>query len=131
MIYIRIRKQDDGLLLRACGHAGAAPAGQDIVCAGVSMLLYGFIAYLKTLPPIATAEENGEFPHLELSEGDGFMSIVTRGLGGMDLMGLRVTEAGLRLMELAYPAYVRLDAEGGTSETSDTNAEKEKGEGYE
>ena len=131
MICIRVLRRDEGLEISAVGHAGQAPRGEDIVCAGVSALLYGFVAYLETLPPIATAEENGEFPHLELSEGDGFMSIVTHGLGGKDLMGLRVTEAGLRLMELAYPAYVRLDAEGGTSETSDTNAEKEKGEGYE
>lgn len=34
-----IEIQFDGLTVRARGHAGFAPRGQDIVCAGVSTLL--------------------------------------------------------------------------------------------
>lgn len=106
MIRIRVLERDDGLEISAVGHAGIAPRGQDIVCAGVSALLYGFIAYLETLSPIATAEEGGEVPHLACSEGEGLLRIKTRGLGGADLQGWRVTAAGLRLVASAYPGSV-------------------------
>ncbi len=108
MIRIRVRRQGDGMSLLAVGHAGQAPRGQDTVCAGVSALLYGFVAYLESLPPIATAEDKGSTPHLECSEDDGFLRVVTRGLGGADILGWRVTEAGLRLIRSAYPACVEL-----------------------
>ena len=108
MIYIRFLERDGGLEISAVGHAGQAPRGQDIVCAGVSALLYGFIAYLETLPPIATAEEGEGKPHLECSEGDGLLRVRTRGLGGADILGWRVTAAGLRLVEAAYPTCVAL-----------------------
>ncbi len=108
MIYIRVLERDDGLEITAVGHAGQGPRGRDIVCAGVSALLYGFIAYLEALPPIATAEEGGEEPHLECSEGEGLLRVTTRGLGGADTRGWRVTAAGLRLVEAAYPTCVTL-----------------------
>ena len=108
MICIRVLRRDGGLELTAVGHAEQAPRGEDIVCAGVSALLYGFIAYLETLPPIATAEEGGEVPHLVCSEGEGLLRVKTRGLGGADLRGWEVTAAGLRLIESAWPACVAL-----------------------
>ncbi len=108
MIRIRVLRRDDGLEITAVGHAEQAPRGQDIVCAGVSALLYGFIAYLETLPPTATAEGGGELPHLECSEGEGLLRVKTRGLGGADILGWAVTAAGLRLIEAALPACVTL-----------------------
>ena len=108
MIRIRVLRRDGGLEITAVGHAEQAPRGQDIVCAGVSALLYGFIAYLETLPPIATAEASGEVPHLTCSEGEGLLRVKTRGLGGADTLGWAVTAAGLRLIQTAYPACVAL-----------------------
>ncbi len=108
MIDIRVLRRGDGLELIALGHAGQAPRGQDLVCAGVSALLYGFIAYLETLPPIASAEEGGDSPHLSCSEGEGLLRVTTRGLGGADIHGWRVTAAGLELIRAAYPACVTL-----------------------
>ena len=112
MIWIRVTRRADGLELMAKGHAGYAPRGQDVVCAGVSALLYGFVAYLEGLSPIATAENlsaDRDFPHLEVSEGDGELRIKTCGLGGRDTTGLSVVEAGLRLIADCFPAYVTLD----------------------
>ena len=112
MIRIRVTRRDGGMELKAHGHAGYAPHGQDIVCAGVSALLYGFVAYLEGLSPIATAEASslgGEAPHREVSEGDGELRVVTRGLGGRDVAGFDVTLAGLSLIAACYPAFVTLD----------------------
>lgn len=114
MIHIQITQDESGLELFAAGHAGYAPQGQDIVCAGVSALLYGFVAYLEALPPIATAGEpvsEGDHPHLEVREGDGYLWVCTHGLGGRDTDGFAVTEAGLRLLASAYPACVMLERE--------------------
>jgi uncharacterized protein YsxB (DUF464 family) len=112
MIRVQVTVGRDGLTLSAVGHAGFAPRGQDVVCAGVSALLYGFVAYLEGLSPIATAEASslgGEAPHLEVSEGDGELRVVTRGLGGRDVAGFDVTLAGLSLIAACYPAFVTLD----------------------
>lgn len=112
MIWVQVTLGRDGLTLSAVGHAGYAPRGQDVVCAGVSALLYGFVAYLEGLAPIATAgasSEGGGSPHLEVSEGDGRLTVKTRGLGGRDTDGFGVTEAGLRLIAACYPALVTLN----------------------
>ena len=110
MIRIRITRWDSGLEIFAEGHAEYAPAGHDIVCAGVSALLYGFVAYLEGLPPIATAEASGEeTPQLEVEEGDGFLRVRTCGMGGKDLDGVAVIRAGLGLIASCYPTFVTVD----------------------
>ena len=110
MICIRITEREDGLELFAHGHAGYAPRGQDVVCAGVSALLYGFIAYLEGLLSIATAEAlDGTSPRLQVREGDGSLWVETHGLSGRDLDGLGGTLAGLRLITACYPAFVMLE----------------------
>ena len=92
--------------LSAVGHASYAPRGQDIVCAGVSALLYGFVAYLEGLSPIAT---EGGTPHLQVTESEGGLWVRTHGLGGKDIRGWEVTEAGLSRIALAYPACVAVE----------------------
>ena len=110
MICIRMTKREDGVELSAHGHAGYAPRGQDVVCAGVSALLYGFVAYLEGLSPIATAEPpDGASPHLEVEEGDGLLTVRTFGMGGKDLDGAAVIQAGLGLIASCYPTFVTLD----------------------
>ncbi|MBP3667851.1 MAG: ribosomal-processing cysteine protease Prp [Clostridia bacterium] len=112
MIRVQVTLGRDGLALSAVGHAGYAPRGQDVVCAGVSALLYGFVAYLEGLSSIATAGaflQDGGAPHLEVSEGDGELRVRTRGLGRRDIQGFGVTEAGLRLIAACYPTLVTLD----------------------
>ena len=110
MICIRMTEREDGLELSAHGHAGYAPRGQDVVCAGVSALIYGFIAYLEGLLPIATekAARDGT-PRLEVADKDGILWVRTYGMGGADIMGLAVIRAGLGLIASAYPSFVMLD----------------------
>ena len=103
MICISVKKTTDGMVVRADGHAGMAQQGFDPVCAGVSALLYGFLAYLEGLSPV----EKSESPHLECREADGHLSIATHGLGGADLRGWDVTAAGLALIQAVFPACVQ------------------------
>ena len=111
MICIRITECEDGVELSAHGHAGYAPRGQDVVCAGVSALLYGFISYLEGLLPIATekAARDGT-PRLEVEDKDDVLWVRTYGMEGADTAGLAVIRAGLGLIASCYPSFVMLDA---------------------
>ena len=112
MIRIRVARRTDGMELTAVGHAEYASRGRDVVCAGISALLYGFVAYLEGLSPLATVEsrtDDGEYPHLEVTEGDGVLRVRTRSLGSRDWDGFAVTEAGLCLIAAAYPDFVTLE----------------------
>ena len=44
-------RQTQHLLIEASGHAGGAPAGQNLICAAVSILLWGFASEVAALPP--------------------------------------------------------------------------------
>ena len=107
MIKIHAFLSKDGMTVSAAGHAGMGPQGSDIVCAGVSALLYGFAAYLENVVP-GGAEA---LSRLEYSEGDGALRLETRGLEGADLRGWEVVSRGLRLIEETYPSCVRLSDE--------------------
>lgn len=106
MIRIRVTRSADGLDLVAVGHAGYGARGEDPVCAGVSALLYGFVAYLEETLPIATA---GDRPSpLAWADGDGWLRVQTHGMGGKASEAWAVVAAGLRLIAAAYPAHVQL-----------------------
>jgi uncharacterized protein YsxB (DUF464 family) len=112
MIRVRITEGEEGCILSATGHAGYAPYGQDIVCAGVSALLYGLVSYLRASLPIATAGESygaGERSSLRVQEGDGMLAVEVNAPRPLCREALDVTVAGLGMMAAAYPAYVILE----------------------
>ena len=47
MTHIHYHRDESGHRLHITGHAGYAPRGQDIVCAGISALAYGLLEYLR------------------------------------------------------------------------------------
>lgn len=65
MITVKIAKGRCKYKIRADGHAGYGKAGQDIVCAGVSSLLYALGAGMESLPIMH--EINTENVHMEYS----------------------------------------------------------------
>lgn len=101
MIHIQILEDGEDMEIEARGHAGVAAYGSDPVCAGVSALLFGYLAYAKSLLP----ETGGS---VEAEEGEGFLKILHRGLGVCGRQGWRAVEAGLRLIAETYPGAVRL-----------------------
>lgn len=106
MIHIQVKRYQDGLEIHAVGHAEYAPRGKDVVCAGVSALLYGFVAYLKTLLSVATAKGEacgGELLQCKGYERDGELWVRTRGEVSRITEGFAVVEAGIRLLAKTYP----------------------------
>ena len=128
MIRIRAERCEDGLEISAVGHAGFDARGRDVVCAGVSALLFAYLHYLRTLSPSAAADET----ELTLQEGrdglggfvtpacgrvsslveyridEGHVWVRTHGMKGADEAAWAVTRAGLDLIVREYSAYVTI-----------------------
>ncbi|MBQ9161734.1 MAG: ribosomal-processing cysteine protease Prp [Clostridia bacterium] len=81
--------------IEACGHAGCAERGGDVICAGVSALLYGFLYYLS--------EKHGSSLVWHESDDSLFMCFPSE-----SAEALEVITASLRLMSDTYPEYVSL-----------------------
>lgn len=83
-------------VLEMDGHAGAAPCGQDIVCAAASMLAYALASRL---------DDMGRLTRREMEPG-------RVRIGWEDTREAReasaVVEAGFRLLADAYPDHVQL-----------------------
>lgn len=101
MIRIRMRRGEVGMELEAVGHAEHGAIGHDIVCAGVSALLYGLAAYLEGQ---AIRCPTGQ---LDRAEGAGRLYLRAMGLETEEV-AFAVTEAGLCLIAEAFPDAVHL-----------------------
>lgn len=99
MIRVRVRCGPGGAELTAQGHAGYAPAGQDIVCAAVSSVLYTLAGLL---------DANGELE--AFAQGEGSTRIAARGERG-ERGTKSVTRAAEILQGLAeqWPECLRVE----------------------
>ena len=84
----------DGAHVTVCGHAGHAPAGQDIVCAAVSALVYALAGYL---------EETGQAERVDIRKG----FAVIRGAGQCGA-ALALVRCGVAQLAQAYPGCVEI-----------------------
>ncbi len=98
MILIRATRTENALDIRADGHAGYAEAGRDIVCAGVSALLFGLLAYWRE-----------RLPRIQQEVGDGSLRLTVPAPTPDDLIAWAVTATGLALLAAYHPACVRLE----------------------
>ena len=63
------------------GHAGFAPAGQDIVCAAVSALVYALMGTLEQKDNIAALECRKGYVRVRARRDDPAFDVVRCGLG--------------------------------------------------
>ena len=102
---IRWHCDPEGMTLELRGHAGWAPHGQDLVCAGASMLVYALANRVKQL------EAEGALlrgPVLHLEPGNARIEAVPTPAAESDLRGaFHMTQSGLQLLERQYPGHVR------------------------
>ncbi len=103
MICINVWRRGKGIELLARGHAGYDVAGRDIVCAGVSALLYGFKGYLEEQSLLC---HRG---HVDCAQWNGGLWMRCRGFGGLDVRAWEVTREGLSLIAREYARYVRIE----------------------
>ena len=105
MTTVKYNRRDTTLSVK--GHAGYAKAGQDIVCAAVSML--GMTA-------AAAVQDNAAsfFPVISQSKKDNELRIACRPRGGSITSCRRVLDTiftGYEILSGQYPDYVRTEKE--------------------
>lgn len=88
----------DGVTMTAEGHAGYAPHGQDIVCAGVSALWYTMIAALRK----EEAKEEGKLTVTDSSIR--FEKLQGKGDAAQCIM--ETTYLGMRLLQTEYEGFL-------------------------
>ncbi len=100
MIRLTLHETDGQLTGFECaGHAGFAQAGQDIVCAAVSILTTTCANALESVAGVA--------PKVSTSDGEMILSI-PRDAGRDAQVILMAMRQGLRDLAEAYPRYFRL-----------------------
>ncbi len=92
MIEIHVEKHK----LTVTGHAGAAPKGEDLICAAVSILVHSLDAMLSTY---------GEDIKTELSEG----RYILEGIGTAEAaVAIEMALRGFELLQQHYPEYIKI-----------------------
>lgn len=104
MTIIHTLRREDGFSVWANGHAEYAKAGDDdIVCAGISALLFSVLSYLECL-----SEKTG-IGDLKYGWHEGDLIYHTEGFGGQDFFALDLLETGLKMLAERYPAHVKVN----------------------
>ena len=86
--------------LEAAGHAGYAPAGQDIVCAGVSTLMQALVSLLA-------GEENAHSDAFDEPDGPRLTVTAARPCTAWVEGAFELAKAGFALLAERYPDNVR------------------------
>ena len=102
-----IRVVFDGMTLTLQGHAGAAPHGQDLVCAAVSGLVY---ALAQRLTELDRQDAFSQPPVIRLSPGNARICVTPKGDYAGEVQAIfRLLQSGLRLLQQHYPAQIQLN----------------------
>lgn len=96
MVKITLRKRPY-LHLAAIGHAGAAPHGEDLVCAGISTLLCTLAAQLELAGCSSTARLEPGYADLRAERSRS------------SLAAFSFAETGLQMLAMQYPQYVCIE----------------------
>lgn len=100
---------DGGIGLTLTGHAGAAPRGEDLVCAGATTLAY------TAAQAVLVLHQEGKLrhrPEIDISEGRAVVSAVPGPNGKQELeQALRVVWLGLEMLQCNYPGCIRLEGD--------------------
>lgn len=103
MIIARYDRNGDTHILSVNGHAEYAEKGQDIVCAGVSAIVYALIGWLEN------NSEDTTFASIDESGGEIIVSC-----DGDDKTATAFYMAAIGIEQIAntYPAHVTIDIVG-------------------
>ena len=108
MTRVTVAPLGDGWWFECRGHAGYAPKGQDIVCAGVSALCMALLGRLETLHDegilrlVKCSAADGEACAEVRTDADAIKALITRHT-------FETVLAGFQALEEAYPEHVRVE----------------------
>ena len=114
MTIIRCRREGESHVLTLTGHAGYAPAGGDIVCAGISALAFALWGWLG---------QRGALE--EAAEGSGSLTLRFRADRESDV-ALSMALLGWQIIAETYPHHAEVDrAPGDRADKREQTAGKE------
>lgn len=106
--------QSGDIILRVEGHAGAGAKGQDVICAGASMLAYTLAQVLTFMYEEASLHKR---PQIKLEEGDTLITArPVEERYNECLHAFYVVQVGFALLARSYPQYVELISFGESEE---------------
>lgn len=99
--------KQSGFTLTLTGHAGAAEAGHDIICASASILAYTVAQEVKNME---RRHQLAEPPLIKMESGDAVIKFLPKNDAAYNdaLHTLYVIEVGYSLLAYNYPQYVEL-----------------------
>ncbi|MBR4079519.1 MAG: ribosomal-processing cysteine protease Prp [Christensenellaceae bacterium] len=107
MIIATFFKDRKEISLNVSGHAGAAKAGHDIICASASILAYTVAQEAKNMEK---RHQLAEPPYIRLNEGDTLITVkpVNDAAYADALHTFYVAQVGFQLLAYNHPQYVEL-----------------------
>lgn len=103
-------KDAGSISLRMSGHAGAAEAGKDIICAAASILAYTVAQAMQFMHEQGGLQEK---PRIQLSDGDAIIAAKPNPDSYAEaLHTFFVAQIGFHLLSHNYAQYVRLKSFG-------------------
>ena len=104
MITASWKEEGSTLTLRLHGHAGSAPAGADLICAGVTTLVY---ALAETVSNHAARGSLAEAPQIILSSGEALITATPKEEFHDTLQGaFQMAINGISLLATHYPDHI-------------------------
>lgn len=104
MVTVEFNRTGNRFALKMKGHAGAAPEGQDVVCAAVSILM--FTAAQASLD-LYTEKCLTRWPSFELEKGRSYVEAVARKDRAEAVeRTFRTVMTGMELLQTQYPQFV-------------------------
>lgn len=101
MVRVTCRHSEKAYAITALGHAGYSSQGNDIVCAGVSAIIYALLGFLNNAPD----KEKNLRAHAESGETCIFWS----GKSVEVEAAFQMAVIGLLQISSAYPEHIQVD----------------------
>ena len=102
MIRVRYRRNEFAHSILVAGHAGYSSEGNDIVCAGVSAVVYALLGFLHNVPD--------RKERLTASIDSGETMIFWRGVSEDITAAFHMAVIGLAQIARKYPDFVSVEA---------------------
>ena len=101
------KKRDGSIHMTLQGHAGAAPKGEDLVCASATMLAYTVAQAVKFMFEQGMLKKK---PKISIKEGNAaVIATPTEETYAEVLHTFWVAQCGVHVLARNYPQYVRLE----------------------
>lgn len=107
MIRAKFYTKNDSIHMSLKGHAGAAPIGEDLICAGATMMAYTVAQAVQFMMEAGKLKKR---PKISLKEGNADIVVTPREEDYAEaLHTFYVAQCGIHLLAHNYPEHVKLE----------------------